>query len=897
MKRRLLIVCGALALLVLLLLVAVRLPSTQTWLTRRAVAGLPGVEIAFERVSAGLSGAELRDVVVNADGARVRLPLVRASYDGWALLLRREVIVRELAANDIEAELAPSASAQPAAGNPVETAKQAFGGLLAPLQLPVRATVESVQVSGHLRVSATQAAKFSAQGRLLVPGQEAATDLHLEWSDSGAEAIARQLDWVGRLTITAAAEGAIERVKIDGTLAMPKTAGGRSEQGVALQLTASRDPKSGAENVEVLARLSTAKEKDQPLAKVALGCAPGAERVAGMWSVNARREQFEGIVDIERLPDFAVEALGGFGIEVASGDFDAEGRAAVTVSRLQRMRRELGTLGTLVGKLDFALEQKGEALSVARLELAVDDARGPVLKIATLQPVEYKTASNAVAFARPEQDLARVEINNLPLAWAQPWLEGATLGGMIASGEVRVRGAGAAWTAETARPLAFSGVRYASGGQTFADQLGGELKLRAGIDGAAWSVEQLELALRGVAAGAPATITAQVQARQDPAGRGRAAVPLTLEMGGRRSELKLEGEWSLAGAAKEASARVSGNTIYLRDLAGLAALLPRSETPAATPTANAAAKSKPAASVAAVVPKDAQAFWSGFTGRAMIDVQRLVLESEEVTGLQASVVCDPQKLGLERFTARTKNAPLEASLGVTFDAAKPAPYTLEGRCAFPGFDLGAWMRAANPGEEPPIETVLDVNAKLAGQGTNLDSLLAGVRGEFVLKGGPGVLRIKDKRVETASALGGLVLGLLSKEKQQKPAVVAGSQLLQELREFRFDQVDVSLLRAEDLNLQFRTIDVRSAEKRLNGAGTAKHVAGGSIADYPLQLELRLAGKDNFGVLLDKAGLLGGTKDELGYFTMREAFRVTGTVGEPNWKAMLAELAAGLASGM
>ncbi|HLP01603.1 MAG TPA: hypothetical protein VK163_06230, partial [Opitutaceae bacterium] len=66
---------------------------------------------------------------------------------------------------------------------------------------------------------------------------------------------------------------------------------------------------------------------------------------------------------------------------------------------------------------------------------------------------------------------------------------------------------------------------------------------------------------------------------------------------------------------------------------------------------------------------------------------------------------------------------------------------------------------------------------------------------------------------------------------------------------------------------------------------------------PLQLELRLAGKDNFGVLLDKAGLLGGTKDELGYFTMREAFRVTGTVGEPNWKAMLAELAAGLASGM
>ncbi|MFT3829248.1 MAG: hypothetical protein QM691_06015 [Opitutaceae bacterium] len=893
MKRRLLIVCGALALLVLLLLVAVRLPATQTWLARRAVAGVPGVEIAFEQVSAGLSGAELRDVVVSADGARVRLPLVRASYEGWAFLARREVIVRDLTANDIDVELAPTASAQAAANDPVATAKQAFGGLLAPLQLPVWATVESVQLSGRVRVSATQAAKFSAQGRLLVPGQEAATDLHLEWSDSGPEAVARQLDWVGRLTIAAAAEGAIERLKLDGTLAVPKTAGGRTEQGVAVQLTASRDPKTGAENVEAVVRLSTAKEKDQPLAKLTLAYAAGVERVAGTWSVNARREQFEGIVDIERLPEFAAEAQGNFGLAVASGDFAADGRAAVTMARLQRVRRELGPLGTLVGKLEFALEQKGDALSVERLELAVNDARGPVLKVAALQPVEYKTANNAVAFARPDQDLARVEINNLPLAWAQPWLEGATLGGTIASGEVRVRGAGAAWTAETARPLAFSGLRFASGGQTFADQLAGELKLKAGIDGAAWSVEQLELALRGVAAGAPATITTQVMARQDAEGRGRAAVPLTLEMGGRRSELKLEGEWSLAGAAKEASARVSGKTIYLRDLVGLAALLPKSEAPAATTTATAAAKSKAGAAAA---PKDAQAFWSGFNGRATIDVQRLVLESEEVTGLQASVVCEPQKLALERFTARAKNAPLEASFGVTFDAAKAVPYVLEGRCAFPGFDLGAWLRAANPGEEPAIESVLDVNAKLAGQGTNLDSLLAGVRGEFVLKGGPGVLRIKDKRVETASALGGLVLGLLSKDKQQKPAVVAGSQLLEELREFRFESIDASLLRAEDLNLQFRTIDVRSVEKRLTGSGTARHVAGGSIADYPLQLELRLAGKENFGVLLDKAGLLGGTKDELGYVTMREAFTVTGTVGEPNWKAMLAKLATGLVIG-
>jgi hypothetical protein len=896
MKRRLLIVFGALALLVVLLLAIARLPATQTWLARRVVAGVPGVTLALERVSAGLSGAELRGVDATVEGTRVRLPLVRASYDAWAFLLRHEVIVREIEANDIEVELAvgkPGAAADPA---PVETAKQAFGGLLAPLRLPVRATVESVRFAGRVRVSETRTAKFSAQGRLLVPGQEVSTDLHLEWGDSGAEAVARQLDWVGRLTISAAADGAVERLRLDGTLAMPKNAGGRTEQGVALQFVAARDPKTRAENVEVIAKLSTAKEKDQPLAKLALTYAPGAERVSGTWSLNLRREQLDGVVDLERLPEFTSEAQGSFGIAVASGDFSADGRAAVTASKLQRVRRELSTLGTLIGKLDFALEQKGDALSVARLELAVNDARGPVLTIATLQPVEYRTAKDSVAFARPDQDLARIEINGLPLVWAQPWLADATLGGMIASGEVRVRGTGAAWTAETTRPLAFSGVRYASGGNVVAEQLAGELKLRAGIDGAAWSVDQLELALRGAAAGAPAAVNAQLEARQDADGHGRAALPFVFETGGRRSQLKIEGEWSLAGAAKQASARVTGETIYLRDIAGLAALLPKSETTTASQPAAVTGKAKAKPATVAAVAKDTQAFWGGFTGRAEIDVQRLVLESEEVTGVQATLVCDAQKLALERLVAKTKNASLEAKLGVTFDAVKAAPYTLQGTCTFPGFDLGAWLRAATPGEDPAVETVLDVNAKLEGQGANLDDLLNGVRGEFVLKGGPGVLRIKDKKVEAASQLGGLVLGLLSKEKQQKASVVAGSQLLEELREFRFQQIDVSLLRGEDLNLQFRSIDVRSEEKRLSGTGTAKHVAGKTIDAYPLQLEVRLAGKDNFAALLDQARLLDGTKDELGYLKLREPFTVTGTVGEPNWKKMLAQLAAGLALG-
>jgi hypothetical protein len=902
MKRRtLLIVLGSLVLVVAVLLAAVRLPATQRFLLLRSVADVPGLVLTVERVSAGPTGAELRGILADYQGTKIRLPLVEARYDGWAFLLGRELVVGELKATDLEIELPAaegSAETPAAATESASTATaQAFAGLLAPLQLPLRATVDSIQLGGRVRFSETQNVRFSAQGRLLLPGRAAATDIHIEWADSAEAAAARELDWVGRVTTTAAEGGAIERVAVNGTLAMPKAKAGGPEHGLVTDLVVARDA-AGAETVDLTVRLSTAKEKDVPLAKFAMAHKAGAELVAGTWSVNLRREQLEGVVDLNQLPDFVAVAQGAFGIDAASGDFSADGQATLSASRLQRLRREWAGLGSVAAKLDFAVERKGEALQLARLAATVNDARGPVLKLAALQPVTYRLDTGAVAYAQPGQDLVQLELDGLSLAWAQPWLGDTMLAGTIGPGEVRLKGAGGAWSVETPRALGFNGVRYARGGRIVAEQLGGELGLRAAVDGTAWSLDRFDLTLRSAAAGAFDAIAVQATAAQDAAGSGRLALPLTLDHGGRRSQLTLAGEWTLTDRAKTVNARLTGDTVHLQDLGALAALVPESDAPAAaTPTSGdknrAKAKAAPAAPLLAA--KDERAFWAGVEGRVEVDFKRLVLESEELTGLQAVLVCNAQTLTLEKLTARTRSAPLDAKVAVTFDAAKSAPYGLRGSCTFPGFDLGAWLRAANPAEEPVLESVLDVAAKLEGQGANLAELLHGVRGDFTLKGGPGVLRIKDKRVEAASALGGLVLGLLSKEKQ-KPVVAAGAQLLEEMREFRFERIDLSLLRAEDLDLSIRMIDLRSAEKRLSGTGMAKHAAGRTIDEYPLELEMRLAGKENFAAMLDEVKLLDGTKDGLGYLVVREPFTVTGTVGEPNWKKMLMLFGAGLVLG-
>ena len=892
MKRHLLIVGGSLVVLALVLGVAARLPSVQRLLLLRAVADVPGLELDVERVSVGLGEAEVRGVVARFGGAVFRLPQLRTRHDGWTLLTRRELVVREFVANDLELEVGEGPD--DGATEPGATA-QAFGGFLAPLRLPLPVTIESVQVGGRVRVSEQRAGSFSAQGRLVVPGQKVVTNLKFAWTDVSVGAAVGALGWTGQLAVTAAADGAVDRLEVDGLLT--GSAGGRDglAQGLVTHIEISNTTATGTERAELWVRRPGAAPTDSPLVRATMDHRAQSGQVSGTWDVQLRRAQLDGVCDLARVPEFSVAAQGAFGMVVASGEYSATGRASVSVAELQRLRRELAGLGALTGTLDFALAHQGGQLRLTKLAASVNDVHGPVLALETLQPVGYRLDTQTADYAQAGEDLMRLEVSNLPLVWAQPWLADVALGGMVDSGEVRLKGTDGNWAVATLRPFVFSGVRLARGQSVLVDRVGGQLALRGMLAGGAWSVDALDLRLRSDAPASPfGAIAAKLEARQDAAGRGRMALPLTLDNGGRRSQLQVAGEWTLvAGKVAAASARIGGETVFLRDLLGLAALVP-SDSGATVPVATTGAEKTTAAPGADT--KDTQAFWAGLDGRIEVDLKRLVLEAEELTGVQAIFVCDAQRLSLEKFAARTKNAPLEAAFGVTFEAAKAVPYALSGSGKVPGFDVGAWLRAANPAEEPAIETVLEVTAKLEGAGVNLDDLLAGVRGEFVLQGGPGVLRIKDKRVEAASALGGLVLGLLSKDKQQKPAVAAGSQLLEEMHEFRFERIDASLLRGADLNLQFRTIDVRSAEKRLSGTGVARHAAGKTPDDYPLALEMRLAGKGSFGVLLDRANLLDGSKDDLGYMRLREPFSVGGTLGRPDWKRMLVTLGAGLAFG-
>ena len=1093
MKRRklLLLLAVPLCLLAAFYVVAM-LPAVQRSVALRAAARVPGLTLRLEHLSVGWGSAEVRGLEAEYEGNTLRIPRLEAEYSGLAFLLRRELRVQSLAAPDFvlgaAAASAPAATADQTASAPAA----AFAGFLAPLTLPFPVAVDSAELAGRVELPAGRSLALAVNGRLLAPGAEASPVVRLVWTDpAAADDAVRELHWVGQIHIRETATGAVSHLALDGVLAADAAAGSAG-RGLRVVLDANHESAGGLETVAASVHLPAAKPGETPLLGVKVEHRPGEGRVAGDWNMRVRRDQVVVLAPEAAWPEFTAEAKGNFAGSSATGDFSTTGRVTAGVSELRKLRPALAGLDGITCQLDFAVERTGAEVKLATLDAEVNSGRAQVLRISALQPASYRLDTGAVAFAQPENDLlrieiaalpvawlqplvadctidgreiagsfavsgaadgqrvvlrslqplvldaltvrragktlldrarislspriehsgiterllvpdlslttaagdrltgtadltfdtakatlgfagtlrgtmptllnpfapvalgalqleadlagawregelalrtakaalrrnggspvlafaalqpltvrlsdgelvperpgdpaARVEFGGVPLAWAQPWLADTALGGTLDSGECRLQGAGRDWTVETLRPFVFSGVRLARAGRPVVEQLRAELALRANVRDDSWAVENLDLQLHPGDLLAGGAVKLSLAAKLDTAGRGSLKLPLTIDCDGRHSQLRLEGEWS-AGAAGPVSAKaqLTGDMVHLRDLAWLGALQSAVTPATEAPPPARPGKAKPKTGSPA---KDAQPFWSGFAGRLEVAVQRLVMESEEITGVQAVAVCDERQLVLEKLVGRTKNAPLEAKLGITFDAAKTQAYGLQGNCTFPGFDLGAFLRAATPGEEPTLETVLDITAKLEGQGANLDDLLAGVRGDFVLKGGPGVLRIKDQRVEKAAVLGNLVLGLLSKDKP-KPAATAGSQLLEELREFRFEQVDASLLRAADMNLQVRTLDLRSANKRFTGAGVAKHVAGKAVTEYPLQLEMRLAGKDDFAVLMDKASLLDGSKDELGYLRMREPFAVSGTLAKPDWKKMLLLFGAGLVFG-
>lgn len=392
---------------------------------------------------------------------------------------------------------------------------------------------------------------------------------------------------------------------------------------------------------------------------------------------------------------------------------------------------------------------------------------------------------------------------------------------------------------------------------------------------------------------------------------GTAKIPLTLTVGGRRSDLTLDGAFSRTASLLSVTGKLTSSQIIADDFMALAALAPQNsgsaspgtgEQPqaasqasiqgggsqATSPSPLTATPGQLAASPATPAQtREAGPFWKGFGGRFSADLKMVKYGPDyTVSGIHCAATLDPTRMELASLEGKFKGNAFKVTAGINFAAKDPKPYALKGAVNIPGFDVGAFLRAANPNQPPALETKLTIDAKFDGRGATLPDLAQNVSGQFDVTGSKGVLRALSNKGRKVAGIASVGLGLLGAAMHSDTSAAMG-ELVASLNEMPFDSFTMHVNRGADLNLKLTSLEFISPDTRLTGGGVIEYKKGVSIANQPLHVEMQLAGKDQMALLLSKLYLLGDQQDDKGYSMMSSPFIISGTPANPDssqlWK--------------
>jgi len=149
---------------------------------------------------------------------------------------------------------------------------------------------------------------------------------------------------------------------------------------------------------------------------------------SGAWTINVRSEQLAAVLSGFGLPDVAANGSGKFTFNPNNRAAAVSGELLADASHLERVSPELAPIGTLRLHTSF---DGGLADNVARLErfqLEANTADGRKLaQIDALQRVTFSLTTQRLALANSQAEVARIALQGLPAAWAQPWAKPLTI--------------------------------------------------------------------------------------------------------------------------------------------------------------------------------------------------------------------------------------------------------------------------------------------------------------------------------------------------------------------------------------------------------------------------------------------------------------------------------------
>ncbi len=461
-------------------------PALQTWAVRKAVAGQPGMTVEVDRVAAGFSDAEVVDLRYAQDGIVVTAKGVSAKYSAMDYLTGNRVNADSLTINELVVDLR-NPTPKPAASAPAPTAttapaapKPPFAGLLQSAQLPMVVRLAALSTKGRILLPQQQTLVFELKGSDLETGRRGKIEWILDFDDAKPAAPLRALRATGSAVVQIAADGRIDLVEVDTIAAAmgPKLPADR------IQLTAkiAQPAASGNETYAAVLNLlrGTAVE---PLLKVNAQYTAAQQAIAGDWNLAVRSEQLAAVLAGFGLPEIAANGTGRFTFNPVNQAVAATGSLTAQLSKLALLAPALEAVGSVSTRLTFDGAFAGERADLNRLEFDATAADGRrILQVVSAQKIGYDLVGKRVTFADAKAELARVTIQALPLAWAQPVAKPLVIdsGDLSLSVALEAEPDGSRVRVRTLEPLTLRAVTVRDGQTKLADNL--NVSVRPAVD-------------------------------------------------------------------------------------------------------------------------------------------------------------------------------------------------------------------------------------------------------------------------------------------------------------------------------------------------------------------------------------------------------------------------------
>ncbi len=410
-----------------------------------------------------------------------------------------------------------------------------------------------------------------------------------------------------------------------------------------------------------------------------------------------------------------------------------------------------------------------------------------------------------------------------------------------------------------------------------------------------------------------------VDAKLDTAtNSGSVRIPLVVTKDGRKSDILLDGKATVKPGLVSFEGKVTGDQLIVDDLQAFAVLSappptdPKAQVTPATPKAATQPVQRPAtpapvvaggsAAKPAGLVKATTPVWAGFAGRVDLNIKTIKQgAANTITAVNGAFSVREDRLAIENISASFNGNPMKASALLGFDVKQARPYSLVGNFDLPKFDVGDFLKKANPAEPPALETVVSVSAKVSGTALDLPEFADRAVGSFDFKGSKGVLRALNQKAQATSnkaavvSLGASLLGAaLGGKAQGIGDKIAGgaadaAELAQLLKDMPFDSITLQAERVADGTISVKSLDLLSPELHLTGNGRVDMRPGVAIEKSPLSLQMQLAGKNRVASALDKLHQLDGKKDSKDFYLMHTPFTLSGTVEKPDssefWKSI------------